>query len=167
MNNWKYAMKPICLMFCVIPIVVTSCRRSTSAIQEESGQPVAHTNLDAQSENIKLVDALKALPVTGASIGPETGITSNSTTTNIVSKGKVIVPVLVSALDNNSWTQDVWIVFCLRQMRAPDAKDRLLKLQNEIKNGRFWNQGYDFTLQTEIQSYLETVGDFTNTQPQP
>lgn len=110
--------------------------------------------------NAELVEALKDVPVKGPSAGgPVQGLYTNAVTQAVVEKGQVIIPTLISALDHSSWTQSVWIVFCLKQLRAAEAKDRILKLQREIDNGRFANQPHDLTLEAIIQGYLTVISN--------
>ncbi len=111
---------------------------------------------DKKTEHLqKLVAALNNVPVTGASIGPYTGISDNDSTRAVVHEGRDIVPFLVSALDHSSWSQSVWIVFCLRELRAVSAKDRVLQLKKELENGtRFSSEAHNFTLNVQIRAYL-------------
>ena len=105
----------------------------------------------------QLVEALSSVPVTGPSIGPSTGITSNPQTDAVVHQGAAIVPSLIYSLDHSSWQQSVWIMFCLNELHAKAAKPQILELKKEIEHGRFASEPQDFTLDAGIDNYLAHV----------
>ncbi len=106
----------------------------------------------------KLVEDLKHVAVTGPAVGPSTGITDNEMTRAVVRQGSEIVPVLVSALDDSTWNQSVWILFCLRKLKAPEAKARILQLERELQQGaRFSEEPHNLTLDVQISTYLADV----------
>lgn len=106
----------------------------------------------------ELVAALGQIPVTGPIIGPAHGLSDNAATKAVVAEGPSIIPELTSALDHSTWKQSVWIVYCLRELHAKNAKDSILKLEHEEEsNIRFENGQHDLTLYAEIQGFLKEV----------
>jgi hypothetical protein len=103
--------------------------------------------------NDELIEALNQV-VSGPRIGPSMGITANPATRAVVKRGPGIVPDLIYALDHSSWRQSVWIVFCLRELRASAARERILQLREEIDQGRFDSEPRDLTLKASIVGYL-------------
>jgi hypothetical protein len=110
-----------------------------------------------ERSNDELIGALNQ-PVIGPMMGPSTGIRANAATRAVVKRGRGIVPDLIYALEHSSWRQSVWIVFCLTELRASSARERVLKLRDEIDQGRFTkeNERHDFTLDVWIRCYLRT-----------
>jgi hypothetical protein len=149
-SSIKMNYKTISAIFACVAIIFIcpSCKMVKSHAVEPNGD----------GADAKLIEALRNVPVNGPSLGaPAQGLSTNAATEAIVQKGPVIIPTLISALDHSSWTQTVWIVFCLDQLRATGARERILKLQREIDNGRFANEHHDLTLQAIIQAYLTVI----------
>ncbi|MGH7980278.1 MAG: hypothetical protein ACREE6_12965 [Limisphaerales bacterium] len=145
----NYKALPAIFACAGIFLVFSSCKMTKDHAIKSSGDQA----------NAELVAALVHVPVKGPSLGaPVQGLSKNPATEAVVEKGPAIIPTLISALDHSSWSQTVWIVFCLKQMRATEAKERILRLQKEIDNGRFASQPHDLTLQAGIQGYLSAIG---------
>jgi hypothetical protein len=135
--------------------VVAACDKHTP--QAPSGENSEYKMSD--DGRIKLVEALGQLAAEGPNIGPVTAISANSTTDAVVHEGAAIVPALVAALDHSSYSQTVWVVFCLTELRATSAKARVIKLKDEEEHGRFAAEPHDLTLTFEIKNYLRVVGE--------
>jgi hypothetical protein len=103
--------------------------------------------------NAELIEALNQV-VSGPRVGPSMGIRANAATRAVVKRGPGIVPDLIYALDHSSWRQSVWIVFCLTELRASSARERILQLREEIDQGRFDSEPRDLTLDAGIRGYL-------------
>lgn len=116
-----------------------------------------HEDSQMNNRNVQRVESLKEIPVDGAMIGPAKGLSPNATTHAVVEQGGAIIPTLLSALDTSSWSQTVWIMFCLKEMKATEAKARVLKLLEEIHQGRFSNEPRDLTLETLIRGYFAVI----------
>ena len=107
----------------------------------------------------------KAYPSRGASIGPAQGISDNEATRAVVQQGDAIAPTLIAALDRSSWSQSVWIVFCLRQLNDRTGRDRIVQLKKEAERGRFAAEPHDLTLNALIHNYLRQFD--TDVPPNP
>lgn len=106
-----------------------------------------------------LVASLRGVALSGPSAGgPCQGVSDNEVTRAIVREGPAIVPPLISALDDSSFSQSVYIVFCLRELHASAAKERIGRLRKELEAGmRFAKEPHDFTLDVQVDSYLSQV----------
>ena len=109
------------------------------------------------SRLVRLVNDLATIPPELSTMGPVHGIKETEETRAVVMQGQSIVPALVSALDRSSWNHTVYIVYCLRLLRARDARDRIVGLQTEIKRDRFASEPHDFSLDVLIESYLREI----------
>ncbi len=102
-----------------------------------------------------LVEQLKKLKVEGPSFGaPYVAISHNDITRAIVAHGEEIIPVLIQTLENCSLSEAVFIVFCLRELHAKSAKERVKQLQ---ESHRFNDTEKDLTLDLQIQFFLRDV----------
>jgi hypothetical protein len=119
-------------------------------------QPTKSTDDDMEMKD--LIKELGELKVEGVSRGgPYVGVAHNDVTRRIVAKGDA-VPPLVRRLDHSSCDESVYIVFCLRQLKAGGAKGRVLQLEKEAKEGRrFEGERNVFTLEMQIQYFLRDV----------
>jgi len=122
------------------------------------------SKLEQERNFMKLIEALRDVPVKGPSFGaPVRSVSANSATQAVVREGPAIVPALIAALDHSSWNHSVWIVFCLRELRARDAKARIIRLKDEEWSARFASEPHDLTLDMLIETYLRIISE----QPLP
>jgi hypothetical protein len=103
----------------------------------------------------ELADRLKTLPVEGPSLGgPYVGITPNAATQAIVAQGQAIIPTLVQRLGDCTLNEAIYIVFCLHELHARNAKADIRRLQ---ASHRFDHVTRDLTLDMQIQFFLRDV----------
>jgi hypothetical protein len=110
-------------------------------------------------EYAALFEKLKTIEVEGISFGgPYVGVGHNATTKAIVEKGRPVIPFLIKRLDKSGVNESIWIVFCLRELKAKEASPAIndLKRQLEAKE-RFSNIRRDFTLEMQIHFFLKDL----------
>jgi hypothetical protein len=102
-----------------------------------------------------LLDPLKKLKITGASAGgPYFGIAHNDVTRSIVEQGSRIIPALVQRLDSSEYDESAYIIFCLRELRAKSARDKILELEKSLDDRkRFAETPHDLTLKMQIKFF--------------
>lgn len=87
--------------------------------------------------------------------GPVWGIMPDEVTNSIIAQGGKIVASLIKELSKSDWTESVYIVFCLREMKAKGAIPSVLLLKKQLMSDeRFENEHHNFTLEVQIDSYL-------------
>jgi hypothetical protein len=86
--------------------------------------------------------------------GPYVGITPNPFTDAIVREGTKAVPFILDRLETSDLGETIFLVFCLRELRAKEAKTAIGRLQ---RSERFAGQRKDLTLDMQIQFYLRDV----------
>src|SRR5262249_11255006 len=107
----------------------------------------------------ELLAKLTGMEVEGGGFGgPYIGVVHNETTREIVGRGKKVIPHLLKRLDSSGYDESVYIVFCLWELRAAEAKTKIVQLQRDLKEGkRFSQELHDLTLEMEIEHYLREV----------
>lgn len=111
------------------------------------------------TDTTALVRQLGELKVGGAGVGgPYSGVLHNDVTRSIVAQGHSVVPALVERLPVAGYDETVYVVFCLREMKAASAKTAVRQLQSDLRDGkRFQGERHDLTLKIEIEQYLKEV----------
>jgi len=106
----------------------------------------------------ELIDALEGLDVDGPSLGgPYVGVMHNDVTRAIVSEGTRIIPSLIRRLATARLNPAIYIVFCLRELRAKSAEQAVRELAD---SDRFKNTRRDLTLDMQIQFFLRDLVDW-------
>jgi len=105
----------------------------------------------AKMRQLKLLDY-----PTGSYGGPYVGFGHNDITLEVVGKGRRIIPLLLKRLEVSEWDESVFIVFCLRKLRAKSAESQLREIQKALREQtRYTSTPHDITLDDQIQSYLK------------
>jgi hypothetical protein len=105
-----------------------------------------------------LLDSLRQLKVEGASGGgPAVGIVHNHVTKEIVAEGSRIVPLLLKRLDSGGYDESAYIVFCLRELQAKTAKDKILELEKAHDERKRFTEPHDLTLKLQIKFFKQDV----------
>ena len=132
----------------------TGCWSNAGDNSEPGPAPVAP---EVNRNSRTLIGRLDGLKVAGPSRGgPYVGILPNDLTTAIVKEGERAVPELVVHLDRANYAGTVYTVYCLHELKAKAAKERVQTLQQVLERGqRFAEEPHDLTLAVEIQSFLE------------
>ena len=118
--------------------------------------PTALRELEASVAKLRQLKVLD-FP-TGSYGGPYVAFGHNDVTLEIVGKGRPVIPVLLKRLEVSEWDESVFIVFCLRKLRARSAESQLREIQKALRaHTRFTSTPHDFTLDVQIQNYLEEV----------
>lgn len=125
--------------------------------KQEMGTHRARGN-DAQrhEKSDELIAALRGLRLDGVSRGgPYVGVEPNRTTQQIVARGSAIVPALIERLDSDTikLNEAIYIVFCLRELKATQAEHSVRHLKDALDRGRRF-PGRDMTLDMQIRYYL-------------
>ncbi len=103
--------------------------------------------------------------------GPYHSVMPNETGEAIISKGKDAVPYLIDRLDESTLDETIYILECLTQLRAPEARERVLQLKKDVDEGRkFPPAERDRSLEYQIAKYFwgvfgETGHRFDFTMP--
>jgi len=107
----------------------------------------------------RLLDKLPNRVVTGDSFGgPYVGVGHNDVTKAIVAYGQKAVPHLLDRLQTSNVDETIFIVFCLRELRATAAREAVDKLRQDLKRAkRFAGVQRDFTLEVQIDYFLANV----------
>jgi hypothetical protein len=110
---------------------------------------------DQNTKGENQLERLKKLKITGVSLGgPYLGIVHNDVTKSIVDQGSQIIPVLVKRLDSSGYDESAYIVFCLRELRARSAIDKIVELEKSLDEGkRFVETPHDLTLKMQIKFF--------------
>jgi hypothetical protein len=108
---------------------------------------------------IRLLESLNGEAPDGASFGgPYVGVEHTEATRRIVQQGRSVVPILVNRLGTSGLNETIYIVFCLRELKACDAKTAVQILQQQIqKKERFRNVRRDLTLEMQVIFFLKEV----------
>ena len=132
-------------------------QEKTSQISNKPKDDFAHeADLDATVE--KLSKLRLADEATASLGGPWVVINHNDVTRAVVAKGRPIIPRLLKRLDVCDYDEAVFVVFCLRQLHAKEAKNKIIELQESLKKGeRIDKKGRDLTLDVNIIFYLRDV----------
>ena len=111
---------------------------------------------DIQSAILKL----RQVRLSGYYVGlPHSAMTENDATSAVSAIGDQIVPYLITELDRSDFAESSYIVYCLAKLKARAARQRILKLREEMLAGRFSAENPDLTLETEIGYYREAVAE--------
>ena len=103
----------------------------------------------------RLIAKLSKLKIKGPSRGgPYVGIQHNRVTRSIVAEGEEIVPLLLNKLKNANITETIYIIFCLRELHARNAKEIIQQLH---LSHRFKGIKKDMTLEMQIKYFLRDV----------
>ena len=111
-----------------------------------------------------LLDALKQLPLQGPSRGgPYVGLQANEATKAVVAQGKAIVPLIVERLRQAGDVEAAWLVFCLRELKAVEAREAVETLQTAIASGKqYAGVNRTLTVDLQLQYYLRDAETWTN-----
>lgn len=102
-----------------------------------------------------LINKLDELTIDGPGRGgPYTGVQHNKITEEIVAAGKEIVPLLIDNLEQGSLVKTIFIIFCLHELKAKEAKPYIERL---ALSKRFANVERDMTLEMQINFFLRDV----------
>jgi hypothetical protein len=109
-----------------------------------------------------LFERLKKLKITGVGLGgPYLYIGHNDVTKSVIAEGSRIIPVLVKRLDSSGYDESAYIVFCLRELRAKSALDKILELEKSLDEGkRFTQAPHDLTLKMQIKFFKRDLGSW-------
>jgi hypothetical protein len=122
-------------------------------------------NSPNQPPNVKtdeesLIDRLGELKVEGYSAsGPYVAVGGNQITKQIISKGSTMVPRLLKRLAKSDYNESVFIVFCLRELRARDARDHILRVHRQLVRRERFKEPHDLTLEMQIRYFLADIGE--------
>ena len=106
----------------------------------------------------ELIDRLKGLDLEGPSLGgPYVGVMHNDVTKAILAEGERIIPSLIRRLGTAGLNEAIYIVFCLRELRAKSAEQAVRGLADP---DRFKNTKRDLTLDMQIQFFLRDLVDW-------
>jgi hypothetical protein len=86
--------------------------------------------------------------------GPYVSPVHTAVTREVVSKGASVIPYLIKRLDSSGYDESVYIVFCLRELRAISAKDKVADLQKAFRECKRF-PGSDATLYIETERFLK------------
>lgn len=156
--HMKYFFKTMLLSFGMIWSLnlsheVLSCLPTHQSY--ESNQPGINMTQDRRDYKSDLIEKLETLSLNGPSRGgPYVGISHNDVTRAIVAEGEAIIPLLVDKLKTSNLTETIFIVFCLRELKAKSAKEKIQQLQS---SERFSNLERDMTLEMQIRFFLRDV----------
>ena len=130
---------------CTTPI--DSDRKSTTR---------AETRVESLEETVA---KLRGLSVDQEAIagggGGYAAIGSNIVTAEVVAKGERIVPLLIERLKACGCDEAVFIVLCLRELRAVSAKAVILELERSLtKRERFADSPHQATLRVQMIFFL-------------
>jgi hypothetical protein len=115
-----------------------------------------HVETDEES----LIDRLKELKVEGYSAsGPYVAVSENQITKQIIAKGSTIVPRLLKRLDKGDYNESVFIVFCLRELRARDGRDHILGVHRQLVRRERFKEPHDLTLEMQIRYFVADIGE--------
>jgi hypothetical protein len=82
--------------------------------------------------------------------GPGLGVVHTPVTREVVSRGPSVIPFLIKRLDTSGYNESVYIVFCLDELRAVAAKEKIAELQKDLRaNKKFPANGATLYIQTE------------------
>jgi hypothetical protein len=103
----------------------------------------------------EVLRGLRNLKIEGASGGgPYLGIGHNDVTKKVVAEGGRVIPFLVKRLDSSGYDESAYIVFCLRELRAKSAIDKILELEKSLdERKRFAEAPHDLTLKMQIKFF--------------
>jgi hypothetical protein len=121
--------------------------------------------MQRDSETEQLLNKLRRLRVEGPGRGgPFVGIQHNPVTRQIVAKGRAVVPLLVKRLESGdaALNEAIYIVFCLRQLKATEAQAAVRALKRELDSGHRF-PGRDMTLDMQITYYLRELDETRKT----
>jgi hypothetical protein len=102
---------------------------------------------------------LKPVEDHGASLGgPYVGVGPNPTTYAIVAIGPGVVPYLIARLDSTDLTlnEAIYIIFCLRKLRASEAESTIRRLERSTEDGRLFPDR-NMTLDMQIYFYCRDL----------
>lgn len=103
-----------------------------------------------------LVNSLRGMPIEGLNIGPAKGVMPNDTTEKIVNEGKVVVPYLIKALDDDDLNEVIYSVYCLQKLGAPEkARPAVLRLQMDLTEKKRFTFSRDLTLEIQIKYFIQ------------
>jgi hypothetical protein len=78
-----------------------------------------------------------------------------------VAKGESVVAPLLERLDTSDYAESVYIVFCLRELKAKGAKKKISDLGKLLAaNKRYQDLPHDLTLSMQIKFYLDDVDTY-------
>jgi len=156
----------------IFPVLVASClplcfTYGCSTNQAKSMNPppptaTTQSNLPDHASD-ELIRNLRIHPLTrGPSAGgPVWGILPDEVTGAIIAQGRPIVPRLIDELSHSNWAESVYIVYCLRELKAKNARPNVLELQRQLESGdRFANEQKNYTLDVLIRTYLRESFDW-------
>lgn len=146
----------------VAVFLAVACAGCHDAPRSPLGSGTERTERTTQESVEESIAGLQNLSVAenalGSSGGPHVGIGGNSVTKKVIDHGDRAVPLLIKGLDTSGWDESVFIVFCLRELRAKVAKDRVARLEKEIRDeARFASMRRDATLEVQIKFFLRDV----------
>ena len=71
-------------------------------------------------------------------------------------------------MESSGYDETALIVFCLRELKACSAKEKVLELRKALEDGtRFADTPHDATLQVQIEGYLKAVAPPSPAPEQP